>query len=303
NNTSWRFVVADYVFPVPTNPWLQSWPETITLANLLEDVLDADFVGVKIGDLDGSAESNAQEPAYERELAGLYNLEAEDIILEAGATYTVPIRANLQEIDALQGTMKLKSVELLGLEYGQMTEGNFGHRFINQGYLTFSWGCKDALQCVSTTDNALFSLLIRAEQNILLSEALSINSRYTSAEAYAMPTAQREAQVFGLGIQFREGQTPAEATRMDGVQLYQNVPNPFVAESTIRFYLPKTSPATLTIMDVSGKTIVEISGSYPAGYQTMTITEEMLNGVSGVYYYSLQVGDDLRTRKMVILAK
>jgi hypothetical protein len=27
NNTSWRFVDADYVFPDPTNPWLQEFPD------------------------------------------------------------------------------------------------------------------------------------------------------------------------------------------------------------------------------------------------------------------------------------
>ncbi|MEL7423005.1 MAG: T9SS type A sorting domain-containing protein [Bacteroidota bacterium] len=304
NNTSWRFVVADYVFPVPTNPWLQSWPETITLTNLLEDVLDANFVGVKIGDLDDSAESNFQSPEYERALAGQLNLETADMALKAGEIYTISIEANFEDVLALQGTMQLNGVELLELQHGLTEVDDFGQRFIDQGYLTFSWGCgRDASRCVSTIDNPLFSLKIRAQHDVPLSDALSINSRYTPAEAYIVPTGQRQPHVFELGINFLKRQRSAEATLLDNVQLYQNIPNPFFGETTIRFYLPQTTPATLTITDLSGKAVAQISGSYSPGHHAMVVTDEMLNGASGVFYYSLQVGGDLLTRKMVILAK
>ena len=40
NNTSWRFVDADYVFPSPTNPWSNGFPELINMNNVDLDVLD-----------------------------------------------------------------------------------------------------------------------------------------------------------------------------------------------------------------------------------------------------------------------
>jgi hypothetical protein len=46
----WRFIPADYVFPNPSNPWMPLFPESIQLQQL-PPVLDVDFVGVKVGDL------------------------------------------------------------------------------------------------------------------------------------------------------------------------------------------------------------------------------------------------------------
>lgn len=51
NNTSWRFIDADYVFPDPTNPFLEPFPEIWEIQNLLFDMVDGDFIGVKIGDV------------------------------------------------------------------------------------------------------------------------------------------------------------------------------------------------------------------------------------------------------------
>ena len=55
NNSSWRFVDADYIFPNPINPWAENFPELINLNNLNISYLKGDFIGIKIGDLNGSA--------------------------------------------------------------------------------------------------------------------------------------------------------------------------------------------------------------------------------------------------------
>lgn len=57
NNTSWRFLDADYVFPDPDDPWLEPIPETIELP-ALTGTARVDFVGFKVGDLDSSADPN-----------------------------------------------------------------------------------------------------------------------------------------------------------------------------------------------------------------------------------------------------
>ncbi|HFA47692.1 MAG TPA: HYR domain-containing protein [Bacteroidetes bacterium] len=54
NNTSWRFVPKSYVFPNPLDPWEEPFPEMIFINNVVEDRLDLDFIGIKIGDLNGS---------------------------------------------------------------------------------------------------------------------------------------------------------------------------------------------------------------------------------------------------------
>jgi hypothetical protein len=49
-NTSWRFVAADYIFPAPTNPWFEVFPELPDLGNLEADT-QFNFIAIKVGDV------------------------------------------------------------------------------------------------------------------------------------------------------------------------------------------------------------------------------------------------------------
>lgn len=55
NNTAWRFVDASYLFPEGNNPFLLPFPESIIIQNLSGNVPSMDFVGIKIGDVNGTA--------------------------------------------------------------------------------------------------------------------------------------------------------------------------------------------------------------------------------------------------------
>ncbi len=57
-NTSWRFVDKDYVFPNPNNPFQEVFPETKSVANILNNHFADDFVAVKVGDVNGNAAAN-----------------------------------------------------------------------------------------------------------------------------------------------------------------------------------------------------------------------------------------------------
>ncbi|MCB9051453.1 MAG: hypothetical protein H6556_18635 [Lewinellaceae bacterium] len=60
NNTSWRFVEAAYQFPNASNPWFEEFPEVVNINNLPGTGINgADFVAVKIGDVNGDADTNA----------------------------------------------------------------------------------------------------------------------------------------------------------------------------------------------------------------------------------------------------
>jgi hypothetical protein len=47
-------VDADYVFPDPTNPWFQEFPESRNINNLSGDMMNEDFIAAKIGDVNGT---------------------------------------------------------------------------------------------------------------------------------------------------------------------------------------------------------------------------------------------------------
>ena len=54
NNTSWRFIPEDYVFPNPANPWQQTFPEIIIFNND-PMITEYNFIGLKVGDVNNSA--------------------------------------------------------------------------------------------------------------------------------------------------------------------------------------------------------------------------------------------------------
>lgn len=60
NNTSWRFVRRDYLFPNPQAPW--GFPESVTLNNVTAPVTGLDFLGIKVGDLNGNADGTEWIP-------------------------------------------------------------------------------------------------------------------------------------------------------------------------------------------------------------------------------------------------
>ena len=88
-------------------------------------------------------------------------------------------------------------------------------------------------------------------------------------------------------------------------ELYQNVPNPFNPETTVRFDLSKTSNVSLEIYNVKGQKIKTlINTTLEPGVHTFIWNGDHDNGnpvASGVYFYKLRAGEFEQVRKMMVL--
>lgn len=60
NNNSWRFVEADYTFPNPKNPWVEKFPESTFIQNMVS-LFTANFIAIKIGDVNANARLNEEK--------------------------------------------------------------------------------------------------------------------------------------------------------------------------------------------------------------------------------------------------
>ena len=58
NGPSWRFVDSKFLFAHPMNPFATAFPEVLNFNNLNDDLFNADFIGIKVGDVNSSATSN-----------------------------------------------------------------------------------------------------------------------------------------------------------------------------------------------------------------------------------------------------
>lgn len=97
--------------------------------------------------------------------------------------------------------------------------------------------------------------------------------------------------------------TDVEAQRTNvpsNFSLSQNYPNPFNPTTTINYYIPKTSFVTISVYDVLGREIETLVneekpvGTYNVGFNASKLT-------SGIYFYRMQAGDFVETKKLIVL--
>ncbi len=94
--------------------------------------------------------------------------------------------------------------------------------------------------------------------------------------------------------------TDAETPRNLPFVLNQNYPNPFNPSTTIKFSLPGDTHVSLNVYDVSGKLVGRVlDEDMTAGEHTVRFKAEGL--ASGVYFYRLEAGSKVTTRKMILL--
>ncbi len=296
SNTSWRFVPKDFVFVNPTNPWSPSFPEVIDIENLQENRMDADFIGIKIGDVNGDAVPNTLLGAEERNMKGEVNFKIDDAVTEPGTSYRVDFRASdFNNLTGYQFTLNYDQelLEFASIEAGAiaMKENNIGLVKLNEGIITTSWNVSEAIDVQD--DQILFSMYFNVFEATQLSKVLNIDSRYTVAEAY-----NNAAELLNVNLEFV---TEEEATiASNEFELYQNKPNPFTGRTTIGFNLPTATSATMSVHDVAGKLLRVIEGDFDKGYNEVMIDAKDLKG-TGVLYYQLDTPDHSATKKMIIL--
>jgi photosystem II stability/assembly factor-like uncharacterized protein len=83
-------------------------------------------------------------------------------------------------------------------------------------------------------------------------------------------------------------------------ELRQNFPNPFNPTTTITYALPVDANVSLTIYDIIGQKVIQLlNGRAAAGYHDLRF--DASNLASGIYFYRLQAGDFVQTRKLLVL--
>ena len=280
NNTSWRFVDAAYVFADAMNPW--GFAEVANFNNLDTDALTTDFVAVKIGDVTGDAQTSFGS-ANDRTMDGVFGIKAKEVAMTAGNTYEVTFTADAA-VEGFQFTMNFDAdkVAFAGLTEGVATEKHFGFAKLNKGAITASWNAEAAYDFAGAD---VFTVSFTALEDVNLSDVVSINSRFTAAEAYAAGDLKDVELTFS-------------GAAANNYALYQNTPNPFKGETVIAFELAQAGEAVVTIMDVNGKVVRTINGDFAKGFNNVTVKD--IN-TTGVLYYTLESGDFTATKKMIII--
>jgi len=245
-----------------------------------------DFIAIKIGDVSGNAIANSLQ--VDSRSNTTVTFAANDQLVNAGEIVSLTVNSSdFEGMNAFQFTLNTAGLEFTNAFSGAIEMSN-ENVAVFDGQLTAAWTSVDA---ISSSDE-LFTLEFRALTDTRLSNAISMTSSITPARAY-----NSELERFNTALVFNteEGSTVGSA-----FELMQNSPNPFENATTIGFTLGEAGPATLTVFDVTGKTVRVENGSFDRGYNEITLTKGEL-GTSGVLYYQLESGDFTATRKMILI--
>ncbi len=295
NNESWRFVPVTHEFAAGENPLKTDFPEIAVIAPDGTDQADVDFMAIKIGDVDYSAQSNGYASSESRGQNEALSFELTDQTFVAGETVEVTFKAkDFKEVLGYQFELLFEADVVDYHSFKQeaitsLSEDNLGLTQINKGKLRTSW---DEATGVTLADGkALFSLTFKAKKAGKLSEVLQLSNRF-APELYS-----NIEEIYDLELNFNQ-----TAIITNSVELFQNQPNPFNEQTTIQFTLPSPQPATLTIYDVNGKVVKQYAAEYTKGQHSVIIERADLPTV-GLMYYSLETISDKIVKKMILLDK
>jgi parallel beta-helix repeat protein len=100
--------------------------------------------------------------------------------------------------------------------------------------------------------------------------------------------------------QFLVGVGENETIHPTEYALYQNYPNPFNPTTTIKYQIPELSFVTIKLFDLLGSEIATLANEEkPIG--SYEVVFDATNLPSGVYFYRLQAGSFVETKKMVLM--
>ncbi len=288
-NDSWVFVSDDHQFMDVTAPW--DYDNAINVEDLLGSKMDVDFTAVKVGDVNNSA--SVDDNKVELRSGNSLFLSGIDVSFERGELVQVPfvIEEDI-EMTGVQLTVEFDAESLLfqGVDADKldMTEANFALLNNHNGVITISYSDIDNHDLVEG-DN-LFNLYFESKSTGELSEMIKISSTVLQSEIY-----NSENEIRNIEYVFR-GQGHAA----DGIELFQNQPNPFSESTTIAFYMPYTQNVNLNIYNADGKMIWQQSGQFGKGISEFVISTEDLDA-DGILIFRLESRETSITRKMILI--
>ncbi len=271
NVKSWRFVDASFTFPNPENPFATNFPTTINIAKLTSNMFNQNFVGIKVGDVNDSADPSKLDgdENEDRNVDKTLIFNTEDIELVAGQVIAIPfVAATSQPMAGFQFTLNFDPgvLSFEGHQTGVLPNlkgNNFGTVHTPQGILTMNW--ENVVDYETREGEVLFTLNFMVKNQARLSEVLTLNSRLTPAEAYIGRFAEMDdLELAGVALSFQS------ATK-ETLQLFQNTPNPFYQTTDLHFFLPEATSVTVRLFNMHGQLIKTYTNDFAKGKHTWPV--------------------------------
>jgi len=288
NNTSWRFVDSNFIF---NNALSDEFSESISFPNLNQNV-NANFIAIKIGDVNHTASPDNFSTGDTREKTGNLFFQIENKIFKKGEQVEVFFTVNdFKDVIgyqfSLQFNNRLLAFENINPLLENLSNENFNSEFTTDGIITTSWHQPHGYH---QKENEVFSLIFNALADGQLINNIQINSVKTPSEAY------RNENILNVELKTENVTTQLHTKE---IQLFQNKPNPFKDQTTIGLIINNSENGILEVTDVSGKILKKINKKFQKGYNEITLNKADLNA-KGIAFYTLYINGKHVTKTMVL---
>lgn len=283
-NRAWRFIPASHtfsddgeIFPVEDSAIIELDQELVT---------QADFVAVKIGDVNHTA-SNLLA-GMESEVRSDYSiwLDLEDRYITKGEEVAIILSSeDFKDIYGMQMSISLDGLDYQSIQAKALDINSSNIALTHNGDLNISWHQTQG----TTVLGDLMVIHCRARENGMLSQMVSINNEALRAEAYQGDRLEIE----NVMLRFNKSE-------VDNTISMSNYPNPFSDRTTISFTLDQPDSVKILLRDVTGRLLYHYQADHEAGTHYIECLAEDLS-VTGVIYYTLETTTMRITDKMILM--
>jgi hypothetical protein len=255
---AWKFVPNSHNFSNPLNPWASPIPSSLTVCLSGDINFNPNFVAVKMGDVDGSADPSNLVNADDRADQAVF--QTNDQIFSSGQEVRVDIiTPDLASLAAFQFTLDYNPsfLSFVGVEPGIVPLDYTGQLAENR--VTASWHNATMLDPNVQAKNLrlrAFTLVFNSVQKGLLSEVLQMTSNVAASEVYT-----RQLQTVGATLEFLP-----ETANQKGLTFLSVRPNPVTDRFTATYYLPEAGLTTFTLTDAAGRVVQTVQANREQGY-------------------------------------
>lgn len=276
-NSSWKVVDASQVLNT-VNPWAHKQDKH--LASISDNMMSEDFIGVKIGDVNGTVKlynDNEVEKRSSEKTSFIY----EDKSLFEGEVFWMNIHSNRDDIYAFQLQLDLSHFEVLAVEGQAILASNYKLKNEN-----LKLSCSQNNQ---TYKGEFLRLKLMSNSDGLLSDLIKVNNSTLQSEVYVGEQLSIQELIL----------SPLEEEEMS-FELYQNNPNPFSESTAIEFNLPTATNVTLSLFDLNGRLLLEKNEGFEKGQNRFNISSSDIS-VNGIVIYKIETEKHSATKRMIVI--
>ncbi len=275
-NDPWKFIPSDFTFDT-NNPF--DYPEIFSTGSLNGGVNGFDFIGLKVGDVDGNA------------FPALLNLSTDprsrvNVMYDIGQVsenvYKVDFHlAQKMDITGFQLSIVADGISLSDRENGSVELSN-NNIAVNDNQIKISW-ISSVPQ--SLGEENMFSFLLDGKQIESLELGKGLNAELYDDELnrYQITLKKEQDQVIKRSL-----------------EVFQNTPNPFEETTSISFMIPEKDMVTFKVYDMTGKVLVSKRATFDRGINQIELNKNELSS-TGVLYYTIETSSDMKGQRMILL--